>query len=127
VTMAGLLHPFRRDLKRDFASGDGETLIRNAVAQILGTRQGELAWRTDFSGDLEPLRNQRNDDVLQELARVYVVNALRRWEPRVHVTSVLATREQHDGENVLAIRVRYEIVAPETPAAGKTIEQVILG
>ena len=53
--------------------------------------------------------------VLQELARVYVVAALKRWEPRVQVTSVQVTRERQDGENVLAVRLRYSLISRNTP------------
>ena len=112
----GLLRPFRRDLKADFAADGGERLVRSAVGQILGTMagsdftQGEMPWRTEFGSLLYLLRHRRNDAVLQELARVYVVDALKRWEPRVVVTSVQMTRERQDGENVLAIRIRYNIV-----------------
>jgi len=52
---------------------------------------------------------------LQELARVYVVDALTRWEPRVVVTSVQVTGALQDGENVLAIQLRYDIVSVNTP------------
>jgi hypothetical protein len=49
------------------------------------------------------IRHQKNDGVQQELGRLYVVDALKRWEPRVVVTELRVSREQHDGENVLAI------------------------
>jgi phage baseplate assembly protein W len=52
---------------------------------------------------------------VQELARVYVVDALKRWEPRIIVTAVAVRREQHDGENVLAIRIRYDVISTNTP------------
>ena len=77
--------------------------------------QGELPWRTEFGSLLHLLRHQRNDPVLQELARVYVVDALKRWEPRVVVTSVKITRERQDGENVLAIRLRYNVISTNVP------------
>lgn len=117
----GLVRPFQRDLRSDFVAAGGEQLIRSAVGQILGTigssdfTQGELAWRSDFGSLLHVLKHQRNDHVLQELARVYVVDALKRWEPRVVVTSVQISREQRDGENVLAIQLRYDIVWTNTP------------
>lgn len=122
----GLLRPFRRDQKADFAAAGGEQLVRSAVGQILGTvgssdfTQGELPWRTDFGSLLHVLRHQRNDNVLQELARVYVVDAIKRWEPRVVVTSVQVSREPQDGENVLAIRLRYNVISTNTP-----IEQTV--
>jgi phage baseplate assembly protein W len=117
----GLVRPFRRDGRADFLAAGGEPLIRSAVGQILGTigasdvTQGEVPWRTDFGSLLYRLRHQKNDSVLQELARVYVVDALRRWEPRIVVTAVTVGREQHDGENVLAIRIRYDVISTNTP------------
>ncbi len=126
----GLLRPFRRDLKADFAADGSERLIRSAVGQILGTMagsdftQGELPWRTEFGSLLHLLRHQRNDAVLQELARVYVVDALKRWEPRVVVTSVKVTRERQDGENVLAIRLRYNVISTNVPGNNVLLQGV---
>jgi phage baseplate assembly protein W len=77
--------------------------------------QGEIPWRTDFGSLLHLLRHQKNDRVLEELGRVYVVDALKRWEPRVIVTSVQVAREEHDGENVLAIRLRYNLISSNVP------------
>ena len=117
----GILRPFRRDQKSDFAAAGGEALIRSAVGQILGTvgssdfTQGEVPWRTTFGSLLHLLRHQKNDNVLQELARVYVVDVLKRWEPRVTVTDVQVTREQRGGEPVLAIRVRYNVISVNVP------------
>jgi phage baseplate assembly protein W len=106
----GLLRPFRRDQKADFAAAGGEQLIRSAVGQILGT-----VGSSDFGSLLHVLRHQKNDGILQELARVYIVDALKRWEPRVVVTAVGVAREQKDGENVLAIRLRYDVISMNVP------------
>jgi hypothetical protein len=117
----GLLRPLRRDQKADFAAAGGEQLIRSTVGQILGTigssdaTPGELPWRTEFGSLLHRLRHQKNDSLLQELARVYVVDTLKRWEPRIVVTAVEVDREQHDGENALAIRLRYNVISTNTP------------
>lgn len=131
----GLLRPFRRDRKADFAAAGGEALVRSAVGQILGTMassdftQGELPWRTEFGSLLHLLRHQKNDAVLQELARVHVADALKRWEPRVQLTSVQVTRERDRGENVLAIRLRYNIISANVPGNNVIVagvEQVVL-
>lgn len=88
----GLTRPFQRDGRADFAAADGEQLVRGAVGQVLGTvgaselTPGEMPWWTEFGSLLYRLRHQKNDSVLQELGRVYVVDALKRWEPRVIVT-----------------------------------------
>lgn len=117
----GILRPPRRDKKNDWAAAGGEALVRGAVGQILGTMaasdftQGEVPWRTEFGSLLHLLRHQKNDAVLQELARVHVANALKRWEPRVQLTSVQVTRERDRGENVLALRIRYSIISANVP------------
>jgi len=131
----GLLRPFRRDRKADFAAAGGEALVRSAVGQILGTMassdftQGELPWRTEFGSLLHLLRHQKNDAVLQELARVHVADALKRWEPRVQLTSVQVTRERDRGENVLSIRLRYSIIDRNVPGNNVVVagvEQTVL-
>ena len=129
----GLLRPFQRGA-RDFVAGGGTDAVKSAVGQILGTlgasatTQGEIPWRTEMGSLLHLLRHQKNDAALQELARVYVTDALQRWEPRVRVTGVKVTREQQEGENVLAIRVRYSILSTNTPGNGvslSTAEQTL--
>jgi phage baseplate assembly protein W len=131
----GLTRPFQRD------GGDRLRRRRRGAARpkrrrtdprhhrLLRLTQGELPWRTDFGSLLHVLRHQRNDAVLQELARVYVVDALQRWEPRVAVTSVQLTRELRDGENVLAIRLRYNVISTNTPGNNvilSGVEQTVL-
>jgi uncharacterized protein len=126
----GLLRPFQRDGRADFAAAGGEQLVRSAVGQILGTigasdlTPGEVPWRHDFGSLLHRLRHQKNDGVLQELGRVYVVEALKRWEPRIVVTRVRIAREQHDGENVLAIRLRYDVISTNTPGNNVILSEI---
>ena len=107
--MSGLLAPFRRDRKRDFASSDGDELLASKVLQVLATEgasprtSGELPWRTAFGTPLHLLRHQRNDHALVELARIYIRDALRRWAPEAELRSVSAVREGA----TLSLRVRY--------------------
>ncbi len=107
ILQQGVLSPFRRDKKRDFASGSGAAILRTKVTQVLMTdgttpqSSGELPWRTEFGAGLSLLRHQRNDATLQELARVYIRDALRRWLPGVELISL----EVNSRENVLDLRV----------------------
>jgi phage baseplate assembly protein W len=106
-----LLTPFRRDRKRDFASGAGRELVRSKVLQVLLTEgdtpqtAGELPWRTAFGAGLHLLRHQRNDAALAQLARVRVRDALRRWMPGFAVDV-----EASADENALTIEI---VVASE--------------
>lgn len=111
----------RRDRKNDFAAAGGEALVRAAVQQLLGTvgasdfTQGELPWRTEFGSLLFLLRHQKNDVALQELAKVYGADALRRWEPRVVVNN-LTVKRLEDGEgNKLSIRLRHDVIQRNVP------------
>ncbi len=127
----GLLRPFQRGA-RDFVAGGGADAVKSAVGQILGTlggsatTQGEIPWRTELGSLLQLLRHRRNDTALQELARVYVTDALQRWEPRVRVTGVKVTRERQEGRDVLAIRVRYSTRATNGQPVGLAdVEQIV--
>ena len=119
----GLLTPFRRDRKRDFASGAGDELLASKVLQALMTAgatprsSGELPWRTAFGAGLDLLRHQRNDAALAELARVQVRDTLGRWVPEAELVEVAVTRE----DATLQLRVRFRPArrqgrAPEQPA-----------
>lgn len=104
----GLLIPFRRDQKNDFASGTGEALERSKVTQVLATEgatprsAGELPWRTNFGSALHLLRHQRNDEALGELARVYCRDAIRNW---LHTANRLDVDTVEDGVS-LFVRIR---------------------
>lgn len=114
VTGRGILRPFRRDGKSDFANGEGEALLRAAVGLVLGTvcasdtTQGELPWRTEFGSLLHLLRMRNNSPALAELARNRVVRALTTWVPAVRVRSVLV-RQVADTTTIF---IRYDVVDP---------------
>jgi hypothetical protein len=105
----GILAPFQRDQKRDFASGSGDTLLASKVLQALMTEgatpqsSGELPWRTSFGSGLHVLRHMRNDAALSELARIYVRDCLKRWVPGAKLVEVVAVR---DGAT-LQVKVRF--------------------
>jgi hypothetical protein len=119
TTPRGLLTPFQRDRKRDFASGEGDDLLASKVEQVLATEgstlrsTGELPWRTAFGTPLGVLRHQRNEVVLGELARVYIRDALARWVPEATLVAVEVQRE--GGE--LHLRVRFQAAGQERTAS----------
>lgn len=116
---SGPTRPWRRDKKLDWSSANGAKLVASSVGQILGTRcaseftSGELPWRDEFGSLLYLLRHRNNDATTRELARVYVADALARWEPRVRVTGVSIDAEEVPGVGMVAmtIRVRYDITS----------------
>lgn len=120
ITGSGLLRPFRRDRRQDFASGHGVEFVAAAVGQVLGTvcasdqSSGELPWRTEFGSLLHLLRLSNASPALVEKARAFVAQALARWEPRARVEAVKVAREQRVDSVVIMIRVRWRLVAEGT-------------
>lgn len=111
---AGVLAPLQRDGKGDFANADDISLVRSNVRQVLGTlassglSRGELQWRPEFGTTLQLLRHRNMDETLVELARTYVVDALRTWLFRVRVKD--ASVELDFDASALRIRVLYDIL-----------------
>jgi len=122
--VTGLLAPFRRDRKRDFASGAGGELLASKVLQALMTAgatpcsSGEVPWRTAFGAGLDLLRHQRNDAALAELARVHVRDTLKRWVPEAELVEVRVSRE----DATLQLRVRYRPARRRTGATEQAAE-----
>jgi phage baseplate assembly protein W len=114
VTGRGILRPFRRDKKADFANGEGIALIQSAVGLVLGTicssdtTQGELPWRTEFGSLLYLLRMRNNSPALAELAANRVAGPLKVWVPAVRVRRVRVTQ---DGDKA-RLGVGYDVTDP---------------
>lgn len=115
-----LLIPFRRDRKRDLATGEGEALLASKVRQVLLTEgstsrsSGELPWRTNFGAALGLLRHGSNDAILAELARVRAREALSRWVGNSDVVSI----EAISNGGILTLRVRMR--------NGETLSNLVL-
>lgn len=116
----GLLTPFQRDAKNDFANGGGDELLKAAVRQVLGTRgriadePGELPWRDDFGSVLDLLRQRNVDGMWKELARHYVQDALARWDARVVVASVDPVVDPLT-QRAVEMRVKFVRAGQNTP------------
>jgi phage baseplate assembly protein W len=117
---SGLVRPFVRDQKNDFANANGLSVIQSCVGQILGTkasddtglRSGELRWRPTFGSRLYLLQHRKGPQ-LPVMARVYVVDALAKWEPRV--TNVRVTAAFFPSQYLLNIDLLYDVIAKNVP------------
>lgn len=102
----GLIRPFRRSQRNDFLTGFGVPEVLSGVGQVLGTPLGTLPWRPDFGCDLDKLRHKKNGPTTPDLARLFVENALRQWEPRAQLTSVEILAS---APNVISLRATVRI------------------
>lgn len=89
----GVLRPFRRDARIDFASATGDALLESKVGQVLGS-DGEMPWRPEFRSNIDRLRHMKNSIALGEFARVYVGDALAKHLPSVRLLDVVAMRDE---------------------------------
>lgn len=120
----GVVHPFERDEKNDFANAAGEANVRACVAQVLGTRRGEVRWRRAFGSDLHRLLHRPQNPALEDFAALLVRDAIQRWEPRARLLSVRVERRE---PGVLALAVRYALVDASRRQASESALTVVVG
>jgi phage baseplate assembly protein W len=117
---SGLIHPFIRDQKNDFANDNGLNVIKSCVSEILGTfaaddsgvMQGELAWRPSFGSRIYLLKHKKGP-LLIEASRHYATDALARWEPRV--TNLRVTSAFFPSQLALYIDLIYDVISKNVP------------
>jgi len=103
----GIAFPFQQgDTSFPEAATDND-LIRQSLLQIVLTQKGERVMRPDFGTNVFSYVFENNNDVLEEMIRVDVSQAVARYEPRVLVRAIDVTRE----DTTINITVRYVIVA----------------
>lgn len=133
ITGNGLIFPLARDGRGDFATGSGVEAINASLRNILGVRgagadtQGELRWRTEFGSQIHRLRFADNTEALEDIARVFVVDAVRRYEPRVDLRAATVERFDVAGYGLTGLRVRLAYTlrntrTPENRAYTTTVE-----
>lgn len=118
----GIITPFQREAS-DFANSGGVDHIQSMISQVLGTRagsdftQGELPWRSDFGSLTDHLRHKNNTPILQDLARVYVAEALSRWIPQIRLKRVEASKKDgpNGRETVLLLKIVYDVIGTQRP------------
>lgn len=127
----GLTTPFQRDGTGDFAADGGEQLVRSCVAQILctdcthGDDQGELIWRPEFGSRLHLIRHTNNTEIARHMARAYVAEALKRWEPRVIIKDVVVTiKRTNRDDDTLSLYLKYDYIASNTPGNQVVLEDI---
>lgn len=100
---AGPLQYFRPD------SGEDLERIQGSVEHILTTPIGSRYFLPEFGSKLKELVFEQNDEVLFDLIRVYIIEALAKWEPRIRIISVAVSQNESDDHRV-DCTINYEII-----------------
>jgi phage baseplate assembly protein W len=104
----------------DFEVADDIDSVRSSLAMIFGTRssgptnQGEIPFNQGLGTLLELIRHRNLDDPgTEQLADYYLVDAIRRNEPRAVIKEI--TYDKDHKTNKLEISVRYDVIARNVP------------
>lgn len=106
----GWAFPPHPDGRGGMAVASDDEKIRQAIRIILGTPIGQRVMRPTFGSRLHELVFAPLNAETFGLAEMYVIDALRFWEPRVEVTDVIA-RTSAEQPSMLMIEVQYQIKA----------------
>lgn len=110
--LKGLAFPLRVDAAQGgFGLATGAEKIRENILLILGTRRGERPMLRDFGTKIASLVHDPNDDVLAQIIRDQVRDALLSWEPRILITNASVQRNEAE----LTVVLTY-ILIPESRA-----------
>jgi phage baseplate assembly protein W len=91
---------------------EDDRAIRQAIILLLSTRPGERVMRPSYGCSLHRLLFAANDDTTAGLAIHYVRQALQRWEKRIVVTKLDATRDPEFAERLIIV-LDYRIRATQ--------------
>lgn len=119
----GLTIPFQRVGGQDFASAHGSPLVKSCVAQIMGTRPGELRWRPKFGMDVEPFRHRNLTGASAQALGAEVYRALSEYEPRLTQIDV-ATHFTEVDSNKVIVEVKWQITAQSSPGSAVLVGPV---
>ena len=78
------------------AGNTGLERIYQSIIAILSTMLGERVFLPEFGSRLHELIFEPNDDILADLAKLYIRDALAKWEKRINVTDVLVRVNDHE-------------------------------
>jgi phage baseplate assembly protein W len=71
----------------------GNDLIKQSIFSILETPMGSRFFNPDFGSDINELLFEQNDVIVESLARVFIKDALEKWEKRVKFKAIGFRRE----------------------------------
>ena len=106
----GWAFPLGANGRGGIAMARGETDIEQAIRIILGTSKGERRMRPNFGCQIHDLVFAPNDDATWGMARYYVEDALRMWEPRIDIVSI-DVGPNEDLPNRMDISLSYRVRA----------------
>lgn len=110
---SGVAFPMGINPRGGIRESRSEGKVRQAILTILGTQHGERLMRPNFGANLRSLVFAPNNKATANLAQFYIEEALRTWEPRIHLDEVAVKNDNIQGR--LNIEIRYRIKGTHEP------------
>jgi len=109
----GFAFPLQINPRGGIKSSKHAEKIRQSILVILGTQHGERLMRPNFGSNLKRLVFAPNNTATANLARFYVEESIKTWEPRIQLDEVIV---KNDNKNTkLLIDIRYRIKSTNEP------------
>ncbi|MGE5402345.1 MAG: GPW/gp25 family protein [Ignavibacteriales bacterium] len=109
----GFAFPLQTNQRGGINVSKQEQKIKESILIILGTQYNERVMRPDFGCNLRSLVFAPNNAATANLARHYVEEGLKRWEPRIALDEVVVENDNY--ERQLIIHVFYRIKSTNEP------------
>lgn len=94
----------------------GMDRINQSINIILSTPVGRNFGNRNFGSKLYLLIFEQNDSTFSSMARLYINEALVRWEPRIKITSIDIIQEpKFLDANIVLFNINYIINASQSP------------
>ena len=114
VRSIGLLYPLRRGAS-DFAHGTGPDLLKSNIRKVVATKAaspdgvylGEYPHRLNFGSQVDRMRHACPARIAKDISRVYVTDAVSRWEPRATVAPDAMQFTEEQGGQLLRMGIVY--------------------
>ncbi|MBD2137764.1 GPW/gp25 family protein [Anabaena sp. FACHB-1237] len=100
----GISFPLRVNVQSNINLSSNTYNIEESMRMILGTKLGERVYRPDFGSRLDELVFAPMNSQTLLLIRLYVTEALERWEPRIILNGVYTDVVGH---GKLKINIKY--------------------
>lgn len=84
-----------------------EDNIKQSILQILSTPQGHRLMLPEYGSRLEEMMFEQNDDILKNMVRLFISDALSTWEKRIKFKNVSFEQEN----DVILCNISYLILA----------------
>lgn len=104
---SGFAYPIQIDVRGNFQLSSEATNIEESINIILRTNLGERVYRPDFGSRLSELAFEPVNSETLLTTRLYVEEALEKWEPRITIHEVMTISNSE--KNLIDIKIIYKV------------------